>query len=280
MITFYTCITSNIGYVPNISNIKVDGHRYICFYDDDKSYNDHLGWEFVKIDQSILELEYRNLSPRLIQRLIKLKPNIFIKNNSDYFCWVDPRFIIKSNIFFKYFDELEKINPTLVLLKHPNRQSLADDFVWAYTTGKMTFGQCAYTVNKISNLNNSNFWLSTLNVVYFRKNTENVNRFGNIWFDMLYNFFELKTHSIRDQIILPFALIQSKIDLDSISFFDYYSHGGLYEWYQYLDIELAEYEHDLTNCFDWRDNIIELLTLIKDKTGSCIHSPMFGTLNV
>lgn len=264
MITYVTAITNNFGFLPNIASYKNENRSFICFYDSDDTVDHQSGWDFQKI-------EYDSKNARIKQRYVKCNFQDLV--NSDYYCWIDPRHMFLSDSFFLHVENIiENDSFDILIQPHPIRKSLSDEFVWAYTTGKLSYSDCMSVIDCIQSKSlNLDDYFSTLLSIFVVKSNEKTKKMGNRWFDLIIDCYHDKCHSIRDQIIFPFSVENLKV-----LFFNIYEFGGYEEWIHNLGIKYADFDGDSPKGLDWRPHISSFLTDIQLKTGSTIHSPMFG----
>lgn len=264
MITYITAITNNFGFLPDISRYKSEKRKFVCFHDDHTNVNSDTGWDFQKIN-------YNTKNSRIKQRYVKCNFQDLV--DSEYYCWVDPRFLFLNNSFFLYVEHIISNNSFDILVQpHPTRKSLSDEFVWAYTTGKLTYSDCMSVIDCLQekNLNLNNFFSTLLNI-FVVKGGEKTRKMGNRWFNLIVDCYHDKCHSIRDQLIFPFS-----IESINVSFFNIFEMVEYEHWLYNLGITHANFDNDNPKAMDWRPHISNFLKDIQTKTGSTIHSPMFG----
>lgn len=268
---YYTCLTKNVGYISDISDLKSEGDRYICFYDNDESYNESLGWEFVKLEREQFPDIFDN--GRLLQQEIKFNPTKYM-DESDWYAWLDPRWIFHTNLLFNYLKQTSlNADGDLVFFYNPTRKSFADEITCIYTSSKLKRKQCLDITNKLKSIGvNFSSFFPTLSGIYLTKNTESSKRFGEKFTEISNLIYNVDYYSPRDQLILPFAT-----DGVNVNFFQHFMHDV-------LDDCVCEWRHEprwldklpYEELNQWSDDIADFLKIIQDVTGSTLKVPCFG----
>lgn len=274
MITYITCVTNNKGYIPDISNYISDNRNFICYYDSDNSYNPSLGWNFIKLEkEKFPEISHFYDNPRFLQRYVKTHMHM-LHPESDFICWVDPRFIFKSDYFFKYIEDCIRLNDFDFLIKmHPIRKTLSDDFVWAYTTGKLKKEQCYKLIDNMIYFEfDFSKHFSPLLTIFVVSQSKESKLISQRWFENILKCYPNDWHGLRDQIVFPYSLSDQSI----IKLINWYEFGNYDIFLSNLNVEVPILNTGAPNGIDWRFEIADFLVKIQNKTGSTIHSPMFG----
>jgi len=274
MITIFTCLTKNVGYLSDITDIKNEDDRYICFYDDDESYDESLGWEFIKIERDQFPEIFDN--GRLLQQEIKFNPTKYM-DDSDWYVWLDPRWQLHTNLIFNYLKQtILSTDNDLVFFYNPTRKSFADEITFVYTSSKLKRNQCLDIANKLSELNvNFSSFFPTLSGIYLYKNTDNSKKFSNCITNISKKIYDVDYYSPRDQIIIPFAI--DSVDDISYNFFQHTLHDVLddcvCEW-RHEPRWLGKLPYEELN--QWSDDIADFLKIVQDVTESTLKVPCFG----
>ena len=71
MVIFYTCMTGNHGFIPNITNEQRKDFKYICFHENHPEAELNKGWEYVNLATEFDNSEH-NLSDQKRQRMVKI----------------------------------------------------------------------------------------------------------------------------------------------------------------------------------------------------------------
>lgn len=275
MITFYTCITGNHGHIANVNRYKKENRKFVCFYDDDNSFLPKTGWDFVKLNSKNVPTKIFDKSKRHLQRYIKTNTFDYLPN-TEYACWVDPRFDFIKEDFFLYMEEsIKSFNVSYRLLPHPQRISLADELVWAYTSNKLSYEECIFLIDTLNKyqVNFDDFFTSSL-TIFLIKNTKNSKIIGKQWFELIDKCYKEKELHLRDQAVFPFAISLTN-NKDYVDFLNVNRFGGYEEWKNNLGIVGKEHADPPNTRHNWRGNIANFLVDVQKKTGSTIASPMF-----
>lgn len=268
---FYTCLTKNVGYLSDISDLKNEDDRYICFYDDDETYDESLGWEFIKLEREHFPDIFDN--GRLLQQEIKFNPTKYM-DESNWYAWLDPRWILHTNLLFNYLKQTSlNADGDLVFFYNPTRKSFADEITFIYTSSKLKREQCLDITNKLKSINvKFSSFFPTLSGIFLYKNTESSKKFGSKFTEISNLVYDVNYYSPRDQLILPFAT-------DGVNF-NFFQHS----MHDVLDDCVCEWRHEprwldklpYENLNQWSDDIADFLKIIQDLTGSTLKVPCFG----
>jgi hypothetical protein len=174
---------------------------YYCFTNS-RHIVSHL-WKIVYVDLP------SGFNPRFYARFIKIMPHInsFLKNY-EYTIWLDGAHVIQANpvkIVNEYLDGYD-----LGLLPHPDRDCLYEEAYVCMDFGLDTKNKITRQIEKYRRENypikNGLF----ASYVLIRKKSDSVSNFNEYWWN------EIKRHSIRDQISLPYVLWKNKVKFNII----------------------------------------------------------------
>ena len=180
----YSCITNGYDVIPD--HYYDSDVRYVMFHDG--TVEQKGPWEFIKLDVDIK-------CPRRLSAYPKINPHKYFDNGEDT-VWIDGCYKMT-----KEFVEDAKTRFPFTILRHPNRFSYYDEMLegfecsfFSYEQGikltKMLF-ECGYNFRK---------YRSPLGTIIYRKMTNTIIRFGDLW----WHWFDKGVN--RDQVSFDVAL--------------------------------------------------------------------------
>jgi hypothetical protein len=193
----YTCVTGN--YESLKFPFKEDGVDYLAFTDD-LSINPN-GWELVEINSN-----FKN--PIVINRFIKMNPDLFL-NNYDKSLYVDGNINIIGPLFNLFDKCLDYPKNFMSIPVHPIRSNLYDEFLSCVNAGKVIGSDAFFLYDEIIKKHpHINKRRLTENSIIFRyHNDSRAKLVGSNWFNNLNNLI------LRDQLLLDFTLLNLDLDI-------------------------------------------------------------------
>jgi hypothetical protein len=251
-IVFYTCSTGpHDTFAPCIKQELTD---IDCYYvhDGHVPLRKKSGWNYIDIREHCTE----TLSGHR-HRFAKTHPHILFPN-AEYTIWLDSKFYI-GKPFFNFCKQIIKDGVDWLTLKHEFRETLADEIIFPFVNGTLSFEECIRVLNtlEIKNVNYDDFF-PTLTLFLIRKSSTENTQIDLLWWEMMKESYP---HFIRDQIFLPFSgkKISTPFDYNRLI-----ERSGLINNYKWKTDRVSE-------CSE--KNKIDLLkTEIQKRTGSVVSS--------
>ncbi|MHA1712916.1 MAG: glycosyltransferase domain-containing protein [Candidatus Ranarchaeia archaeon] len=202
----YTCITNSYNELPAIPFSLLDDFNFICFTDQGQVVR-AAGW-------SIFPLNFQLANQRLTAKAVKILPHHLFLNHK-LSIWVDGNIVIKNSVS-DIFRKFEASSALIGLISHDKRNCLYEEakccLRWGKDEPKRIKAQVtaykAAGVKRNQGLYQGRFLL--------RRHTEEAcSAAMDLWWD------QIITYSIRDQISLPFIIMQNNLDVWNVDIDDF-----------------------------------------------------------
>ena len=196
MVIFYTCMTGEHGFIPDITNEKRKDFKYICFHENHPEAELDKGWDYVNLATDFDNSEH-NLSDQKRQRMVKMLPHIFLPNHV-YSIYLDPSYYVNKSFYDKCYDYIKKdVNFGICNRKRTFKEEIKQ----AYDNHKISSLE-EYLVIKdyYKKLPKDRSFYSTNGSWIIRKKRDSVNTININWYKLF-----LGTYKERglDQLLLP-----------------------------------------------------------------------------
>ena len=202
-IVCYTCITGNYDQLQPISN-KQPNIDYICFTDQQiKNTN---GWIIQSIPKCL-----ENLNPIAKQRIIKIRPDLFLKEY-DLSLWIDGKIKIVGNINDVIKNHILDDNHLVYAIKHQKFTSLFQDAVEVLAQHKEDNIPVAKQMLrfKLEKYEDKNGFFDTAILLRSHNNNSLINAM-RLWERFII------TGSFRDQLSFTYCLNKNNIKCQSLN---------------------------------------------------------------
>ena len=201
-VVVYTAIVNNYETLQNPDYID-PRIQYICFTDQPiwlSLINDTV-WEIKKIPRSSLDDTRK-------ARQVKILPHIFLKEfDCDYSIWIDGNINIIDDIF-----ELFNLYDISILgFKHHSRDCVYDELSACVDAKKDTSSTMQEQIHKYATKGlPKHSGLIETNVLIRKHTNHNVMKLMESW------WLEIKAHSKRDQLSLPYVIWQQNFHIQTM----------------------------------------------------------------
>jgi len=204
MVIFYTCMTGNHGFIPNITNEQRKDFKYICFHENHPEAELNKGWEYVNLATEFDNSEH-NLSDQKRQRMVKMLPHIFLPDHI-YSIYLDPSYYVNKIFYDKCYEYIKKdVNFGVCSRK----RTFKEEIEHAHSNHKISSLEEYLTIK--THYENSSFYSSNGSWL-IRKKRDTVNNINTAWYKLFLGTFKERG---RDQLLLPIATPK-----DSVYFLD------------------------------------------------------------
>ena len=196
MIVFYTCMTGQYSFVPDITDQKIEGMKYILFHEGHREAVEGKGWEYILIPEMKINIQAR-------QRKIKMLSHLYIPE-AEYTVYLDPSYYVHKS-FYQRCLEIIKDKPNFVTTyDESTNRTIVEEALFAFNRGTLTFSDL-----KKVRTNIKEYFYSTNNSWLIRKNIKEVNNINEAWWNLYQKCYE---EYGRDQLLLPPVCEESFID--------------------------------------------------------------------
>lgn len=180
---------------------------YYCITDNKDIKSDNL-WRIIYIDKEKYDLS--NVENTKIARYVKTHPHIFFKEYK-HTMWIDSNIVFEkdpSEWICKYLNS----GDSMLLHLHNDRKTVAQEAFEIVRAGKDTKENVYSQINKyITDGFNCDADCLTMTNVIYRKNTEEINNFNEIWWN------EILNNSKRDQLSFNYSAWKANLKYSTCS---------------------------------------------------------------
>jgi len=196
MIVFYTCITGQYSFVPDITDQKIEGMKYVLFHENHREAVEGKGWEYILIPEMKINTQAR-------QRKIKILSHLYLPE-AEYTIYLDPSYYLHKS-FYQRCLELIKTKPNFITTHDKStNKTVTQEALYAFNRGTLTY-QDLINVR----INIKDYFYSSNNCWLVRNNNSTVNKINEDWWNL---YEKCYTRYGRDQLLLPSVCEESFID--------------------------------------------------------------------